>query len=123
MNYNKSYLNKYDNNDEIEYIDDYIFEKKKNIEYYNDKLFNNNYEKNELILFQNKVEELFLKLKFFNTNKQYSNNNKIIETIIKSNQKQTNIINAIDDIIINLNKKIISQGQIRKKNDSIEFEF
>jgi len=77
------------------------------------------------------VEELFLKLKFFNTNnknnllpnKERFINKKIIESIIKSNQKQINIIDAIDDIIINLNKKIISQGQIRNKYDTIEFEF
>lgn len=130
MNYNKSYLNKYDNNDEIEYTNDYIFEKKKNIQNFNDKSFDNSYENNDLIIFQNKVEELFLKLKFLNTNnknnlsnKEHFNNNKIMESIIKSSQKQINIIDAIDNIIINLNKKIISQGLIRNKYDSIEFEF
>jgi hypothetical protein len=130
MNYNKSYLNKYDNNDEMEYTNDYIFEKKKNIQNFNNKSFDNSYENNDLIIFQNKVEELFLKLKFFNTNiknnlsnKEHFNNKKIIESIIKSSQKQINIIDAIDNIIINLNKKIISQGQIRNKYDSIEFEF
>ena len=33
------------------------------------------------------------------------------------------MINAIDEIIVKLNKKIISQGQIKRKNNFVELEF
>ena len=111
MNYNKSYLEQYDNNHDI-------IVKKKNIKnnLYND---NNN---NNMIVLQNKVEELFLKLKFLNTNKNTSidiNEQNINFNINNSN----NIISLINELILKLDTKIICKGQIKRKNNSIEFEF
>lgn len=140
MNYNKSYFEKYDNdNDELknECINDFINEKRKSDF---SSYLNNSNNSNNLALFQNKIEELLLKLKFLNS---YSNiipninntslndlinNNKIIDISIndiisKSKTNELNMIDAIDNIIIKLNKKIISQGQIKRKNNVVELEF
>ena len=151
MNYNKSYFKKYDsdsdsndNNDSNDSNDnndnndsnDITIKKISNSQYFT---FNDD----ELIIIQNKIEELLLKLKFLNSNKNKNknlnlstnidynnilnnliNNKKIINNItIKSNSNQINIIDIIDNITINLNKKIITQGQIKRKNNLIEFEF
>lgn len=123
MNYNKSYFEKYDEDNET----NFIIEKKKNYE--ND---------NKLIILQDKIEELLLKLKFINSNKNYMSsnsdyaenlNNKIIDLIgidnfiLNIQSPSLDIIDTIDNIINKLNKKIISKGQIKRKNDYIEFEF
>lgn len=125
MNYNQSYFNKYEDKDSD--IKDFIIEKKK----YNSNKFNNN---NTMIIFENKIEELLLKLKFINSNKKLNSllnsntNNKIIDIIdIQSSVNESNIIkfnmiDAIDDLIIKLNKNIINQAQIKNKK-IIEFEF
>ena len=138
MNYNKSYFKEYDNYTnrlKNECINDFIDEKRKS-----DNFSNNSNNSNNLILFQDKIEELLLKLKFLNsstnilTNINNStndliNSNKIIDIldisniILKSKINELNMIDAIDDIIIKLNKKIISQGQIKRKNNFVEFEF
>jgi len=47
MNYNKSYLNMYDNNDEIEYTNHFIIEKKKKNKNSNDKSLENSKKKNK----------------------------------------------------------------------------
>ena len=140
MNYNKSYFEKYDDNtDELnnelnnECINDFIDEKRKSNF--------SSYSNNNLALFQNKIEELLLKLKFLNSScdtlpninsissNDLINNNKIIdiiginEIISKSETTELNMIDAIDNIIIKLNKKIISHGQIKRKNNFVELEF
>lgn len=124
MNYNQSYFNKYEDKDYD--IKDFIIEKK-----YNSNKFNNN---NTMIIFENKIEELLLKLKFINSNKKLNSllnsntNNQIIDIIgIQSSVNESNIIkfnmiDAIDDLIIKLNKNIINQAQIKNKK-IIEFEF
>jgi hypothetical protein len=144
MNYDSSYLEQYDN----EY--DIIVEKKNNhqIKIYNDN-DNNSNEKNNMLILQNKVEELFLKLKFLNSNKknmtidilEYINDNSIVNNynnlfddnyFININnfnnsknlhKNSNNIISLINKLILNLDTKIISKGQIKRKNNSIEFEF
>ena len=142
MNYNKSYFEKYDDyGDELknECINDFIDEKRKsNFSLYSNNLNNSN---NNLALFQNKIEELLLKLKFLNSSSNILaninntslndliNNNEIIDIIgindmiSKSKTNELNMIDAIDNIIIKLNKKIISQGQIKRKNNMVELEF
>lgn len=138
MDYDLTYLKNYNNclNDS-ENIDDIVIEKKKstNISTNNNNNQNTNdlYNKNSMILFQNKIEELLLVLKFFNSNKKFNYNtnninNKIID-ILNLNDEitpqkifKTNIIDVIDEVIIKLNKQIINQGQIKRKN-SIELEF
>lgn len=138
MDYDLTYLKNYNNclNDN-ENIDDIVIEKKKstNISTNNNNNQNTNdlYNKNSMILFQNKIQELLLILKFFNSNKKFNYNtnninNKIID-ILNLNDEitpqkifKTNIIDVIDEVIIKLNKQIINQGQIKRKN-SIELEF
>jgi len=146
MNYDKSYLEQYDN----EY--DIIVEKKNNHQnkiYNNNNNNNNSNENNDMLILQNKVEELFLKLKFLNSNNknitidilEYINDNSIINNynnlfdndyIININnfnnsknldKNHNNIISLINKLILNLDTKIISKGQIKGKNNSIEFEF
>jgi len=132
MNYDKSYLEQYDNDYDITV-------KKKNIS--NQKnIYNDN---SNVIILQNKVEELLLKLKFLNSNKknisinilEYINNNLFdqnclininnlnINSNFYPNNNSNNIISLINEIILKLDTKIISKGQIRRKNNSIEFEF
>lgn len=136
MDYDLTYLKNYNNclNDS-ENIDDIVIEKKKstNISTNNNQNTNDLYNKNSMILFQNKIQELLLILKFFNSNKKFNYNtnninNKIID-ILNLNDEitpqkifKTNIIDVIDEVIIKLNKQIINQGQIKRKN-SIELEF
>ena len=134
---NKSYFKKYDSNKDTNNGNEFIIEKNKNFQYLP---FENNLndDNNDSILFQNKIEELLCKLKFLNSKKNFNQlymdcnisnnisndfNNKITNKIIKSNLNQTNIIDAIDNIIIKLNKQIINQAQIKRYNELIEFEF
>jgi hypothetical protein len=104
-----------------------------------------------MIIFQNKVEQLFLKLKFLNLNNKIScvdisdyindinnnlisndkihgvNNNCLNNNCVNNNNcvdnNSNNIINIIDKVILKLDKKIICKGQIKRKNNLIEFEF
>ena len=171
MNYNKSYFYKCDNyeyeikNDDMNDFN-FIFEKINNnsrqieiqanyssdFDFMAKKSNNNSYrieiknDKNNTIIIQNKLEELFLKLKFLNSNKEilgidindYINDindinnylidgNKIIDiSDINNMYKNTysnNIFNLIDKIISKLDRKIISKGQIKRKNNLIDFEF
>lgn len=141
MNYNKLYFKEYDNYTNTfknECINDFIDEKRKSDNFSNNT--NNSNNSNNLILFQDKIEELLIKLKFLNsstnilTNINNStndliNSNKIIDIldisniILKSKINGLNMIDAIDHIIIKLNKKIISHGQIKRKNNFVELEF
>lgn len=142
MNYNKSYFDKFDDDENVlknDCINDFIDEKRKSDFSLN--LNNSNNSRNNLALFQNKIEELHLKLKFLNSSSNISvninetssndliNNNKIIDIISindiisKSKTNELNMIDAIDNIIIKLNKKIINNGQIKRKNNIVELEF
>jgi hypothetical protein len=146
MDYNKSYFKKYDSDDYNNYTNDrdFILEKTNNnlyqIETSNNTNINTNNITNtnintntntnssDMLMFQNKVEELLLKLKYFNSNKKISTidiseyiNDKFDNVNIISEQNR--LINMIDNIILKLDKKIICKGQIRRKNSSIDFEF
>jgi len=145
MEHNKSYFKKYENNhkDGKRIYDndfDFIVEKTSNS---NSNYYESNNNTCNMTLFQNKVEELFLKLKFLNSNKKISSidisdcigdigkniiNNKIISIDntndnTNDNIDSSNIINLINEIIIKLDKKIISKGQINRNNNLIDFEF
>ena len=119
MDYDKSYFNKYENNDF-----DIIIEKTNNNLY--------QFQNNKMIILQNKVEELLIKLKYINFNKKKSNIN-ILDILNDSqnidnnqnfvNTNSNNVINIIDKIILKLNKKIITKGQIKRKNNLLDFEF
>lgn len=126
MNCSKSYLKKYDNNEssndsENEQTINIILSKKNN--------FCNETSGDNFVSFFDKVEELYLKLKFINTNKNekitHLNNNKTIanndDSDIFNNYNLYNL-NTIDEIITKLNKKIICDGMIKRKN-LIEYEF
>jgi len=145
MNTYKSYFKKYENNNN-HYADDDINTYINDFDFIIEKKNNNNYQcetKNNMIIFQNKVEELFLKLKFLNLNNKILNidisdyindinnindnltySDKII--CVKKNKQNINSTNAIDyieKIILSLDKKIICKGQIKRKNNLIDFEF
>ena len=85
----------------------------------------------DLILFQNKTEELLLKLKFYNENINFNlidtnTDDDIINDINDINNiklNSINLINTIDNIIIKLNKKIINRCQIRRKKKLFDLEF
>lgn len=126
MNCSKSYLKKYDNNEssndsENEQTINIILSKKNN--------FCNETSGDNFVSFFDKVEELYLKLKFINTNKNekitHLNNNKTIakndDNDVFNNYNLCNL-NTIDEIITKLNKKIICDGMIKRKN-LIEYEF
>ena len=169
MNYIKSYYKTYDNNDnndndynDYNDYDDYDMKKNiKNFDFIIEKTNNNlnpisQPNLTNMILLQNKVEELFLKLKFANSNKKIStfiipeyidnepndlDSNNLVSNDLDSNDLVPDnlipnilipdelihnskfMINFIDKIIINLDKKIISKGQIIRKNNFIDFEF
>jgi hypothetical protein len=122
MDYDKSYFNKYEDNDlDINNIYsnkfDIIIEKTNNNIY--------QFQNNKMIILQNKVEELLLKLKYINFNKKNSNID-ILDILNDSQNIDTNsnyVINIIDKIILKLNKKIITKGQIKRKNNLLDFEF
>lgn len=137
MNYNKSYFKKYENNHIMNkniYIDncDFIVEKK-NHNYCH--IESNNNIDNTVIL-QNKVEELFLKLKFLNSNMKnlnidiydgvndiYDGVNDINDIDNNLNKNSNSVIDLIDEIILKLDKKIICKGQIKRKNNLIDLQF
>jgi hypothetical protein len=122
MDYDKSYFNKYEDNDlDINNIYsnkfDIIIEKTNNNIY--------QFQNNKMIILQNKVEELLLKLKYINFNKKNSNID-VLDILNDSQNIDTNsnyVINIIDKIILKLNKKIITKGQIKRKNNLLDFEF
>ncbi len=130
MNCDKSY-NKYN----VEYDVEYDYDNKNNYNFITKK--NNhiqNYKNNEkdknINLFQNKIEELFLKLKFLNSNKKnlssdvYNNiDDAIYNTEIYCDTKNVNlnIITLIDNVILKLDKVIVSRGQIIR-NDNVKHE-
>lgn len=148
MDYNQSYFKKYDNDEINNNLNNYIIEKKK-CSIGMDKNNNNL----RLNILQSKIEELSLKLKFLNNKSidtqkinelnKLNDVNKIANRDVKielneidkmnligindiitnSKLSQSNIIDNIDEIIIKLNKKIISTGQIIRKNNYVEFEF
>ena len=150
MNHDKSYFKMYDNNEYTNNFD-FIIEKSNNnsyqIETHNNSINVNVNVNVNMIILQNKVEELFLKLKFLNSNKKISTinvsnyvndinninininndliiNNKIIDiNYINENTNSNNIIDLIDKMILKLDKKIICKGQIKRKNNLIDFEF
>ncbi len=131
MNCSKSYFKKYDSDksstyDENEQTIDIILDRNKNN--FQDKMTGNNF-----ISFFDKVEELYLKLKFINTNKNINfmqtNNYSIGDDITMS--KNNNIINNlnicnlnnIDEVIMELDRKIINDGMIKRSKNSFEYEF
>jgi hypothetical protein len=102
MEYNKLFIEQ----NISENCKDYVKKKKNNI---------------NIILIQNlknKIEELENKLDFYNKyEKNVTTNNYSFDSNIN------NIINYIDNLIITLNKNIINNGQLIRKNKNIEFEF
>lgn len=119
MNYDKKYLDRY----EIEYDCDLIVDKKNNnVSQTNINDNNNeNTNKDNVLLLQNKAEELFLKLKFINSNKKYLSS-EILNNIDEIDNSK-NVISLIEKIIFKLDNKIICKGQIKRKNNSFDFEF
>ncbi len=151
MNCCKSYLKKYDSDkshtdtgtdNENEPTINIILSKKKNN-------FHNEMSGDNFISFFDKVEELYLKLKFINTNKntnfthinnydndnnynnnndnQNNNNNDNDITISKNDDIINNLniynLNTIDEVIMKLDRKIICDGMIKRNKNLIEYEF